>query len=243
MLKVAQRLYTVYAGLVFGTLFVISLPLQVCMLLPPLQRYVYVVYLWWSRLFLLFTFIPYRVKGRQNWPKGQPMMFLANHFSYLDIVMMGFIGKPFAFVGKASIAKVPLFGYMYSKFNIMVDRSSLKDRYRAMQQYSKALQQGKNIVIYPEGGIVSTNMPHMAKFKDGPFKVAIDLQVPVVPVTIPYNWIILPDDGRFAMQWHRAQVHFHEPIATKGLTYNDLPALKEQVFNIIDTKLKALNNI
>jgi 1-acyl-sn-glycerol-3-phosphate acyltransferase len=77
----------------------------------------------------------------------------------------------------------------------------------------------------------------MGEFKDGAFRAAIEKQIPIVPVTIPYNWIILPAD-QFLLRWHPLKVIFHEPIETTGLTLQDVDALKEKVFRIIDEELK-----
>jgi 1-acyl-sn-glycerol-3-phosphate acyltransferase len=104
----------------------------------------------------------------------------------------------------------------------------------------EAIDEGKSLVIYPEGGILSKHPPHMADFKDGAFRVAIEKQIPIVPVTIPYNWIILPDN-EFLLQWHKVNVIFHEPVSTQGLTINDVDALKQKVRAIINEELKKHN--
>jgi len=79
----------------------------------------------------------------------------------------------------------------------------------------------------------------MARFKDGPFRIAIEKQIPVVPVTIPYNWIILPDDGKFLLnkRERKVKIIFHEPIETKGLKMSDMEDLKQKTFEIIDSEL------
>jgi 1-acyl-sn-glycerol-3-phosphate acyltransferase len=65
----------------------------------------------------------------------------------------------------------------------------------------------------------------------------VEKQIAIVPVTIPYNWIILPPD-QFLLRWHRLKVVFHEPIDTKGKTLDDVEQLKEQLFAVIDGELK-----
>ena len=78
----------------------------------------------------------------------------------------------------------------------------------------------------------------MAKFKDGAFRIAIEKQIAIVPVTIPYNWIILPPD-QFLLRWHPLRVIVHEPLDTKGLTMNDIDSLKQRLFTIIDEELNT----
>lgn len=79
--------------------------------------------------------------------------------------------------------------------------------------------------------------PVMASFKDGAFRVAIEKQIGIVPVTIPFNWIILPPN-EFLLRWHPLKVVFHEPIDTTGSTTKDTDTLKQKLFTIIDNELK-----
>lgn len=183
--------------------------------------------------------MPVRMEGAAHL-KGihSNAVFCVNHFSYLDIATMGFLPRPFIFIGKASIRKVPLFGYMFRKLHITVNRQSLKDRYATYQKSSEAIDQGKDLVIFPEGGIVTNRPPHMAKFKEGAFKTAIAKGVPIVPVTLPNNWIILPDNGQFLPTLRRCSMIIHEPISTVGLSEKDVPALREKCFQVIDAELR-----
>jgi 1-acyl-sn-glycerol-3-phosphate acyltransferase len=141
------------------------------------------------------------------------------------------------FVGKNDMEKIPLFGFMYRKLHITVNRQSLKSRSSTLLASMKALDEGKSLVIYPEGGIITQHPPRMVHFKDGAFRAAIEKQVAVVPVTITNNWIILPDQKHLRLHWGRVEVIFHQPIETKGMTLDNVQQLKHQVFNIIDAEL------
>jgi 1-acyl-sn-glycerol-3-phosphate acyltransferase len=90
-------------------------------------------------------------------------------------------------------------------------------------------------VIFPEGGIVTTEFPRMARFKDGAFKLSVDKQIPIVPVTIATNWILLP--GELGdLNWHPIRVIFHEPIYPEG---KDESILRKEVYEIIDAELRT----
>lgn len=130
---------------------------------------------------------------------------------------------------------------MYRKLHITVNRKSLKSKYETIERSKEAIEAGKSLVIFPEGGIVTKSPPSIGKFKDGPFRIAIEKQIPVIPVTIPYNWIILPDDGKMMVTRRTSKLIFHEPIATKGMTIHDMDTLKEKVYHIIDNELKKYN--
>lgn len=184
-----------------------------------------------------FIFIPYQSEYRSKLDPKKQYIFCPNHFSYLDIPTVGLLSHNAIFVGKSEMSKVPLFGFMYRKLHITVDRTRLKSRYASLEKSLQAIDEGKSLIIYPEGGIMTEKEPVLSRFKDGPFRVAIEKQIPIVPVTIPFNWIILPPD-EFLLRWHPLKVIFHEPIETSTLTMKDLDALKEKVYHIIDGELK-----
>jgi len=142
------------------------------------------------------------------------------------------------FVGKNSMEKVPLFGFMYRKLHITVDRRSLRSRGNTVLNSLKAIDDGKSLVIYPEGGMNSTEPPKMIHFKDGAFRTAIEKQIPVVPVTIPFNWIILPDQKPLRLRRGKVKVVFHDPIETKGMTNEDVKKLKSEVYSVIASELE-----
>lgn len=172
----------------------------------------------------------------------QQYVFASNHFSYLDIAIMGLLPVYFVFVGKISITKVPFFGYMFKKLHIAVDRKSIKSGLNAVNEGKKAIDQGKSLVMFAEGGIRSENPPNMVPFKDGPFRIAIEKQIPVVPVSIPFNWMVLPGDHWFLNKRNTIKLVIHEPIPTVGMDINDMDALKSKTYQIIEQELKRLNN-
>lgn len=237
-MKAARVIYTGYGVLVFGVLFLVSLPfLAIPMYFPSQFKITGIVNRWWARLLFLFIGIPVKVEYRTRLDRTKQYVICPNHFSYLDIPTAGMIRQNSIFVGKTGIERIPLFGYMYARLHITVDRSKLKSRYESLRRSLEAIDEGKSLVIFPEGGIVTEKDPAMAKFKDGAFRIAIEKQIAIVPVTIPYNWIILPPD-HFLLKWHPLRMIVHEPLDTKGMTLDDLDGLKQKVFTIIDQELK-----
>ena len=140
------------------------------------------------------------------------------------------------FVGKHDMENIPLFGFMYRKLHITVDRSRLKSKYSTYVQSLEALDQGKSLTIFPEGGIVSKSIPEMERFKDGPFRLAMEKGVPIVPVTLPDNWLILKEDP-FRLFRKTVKLIFHEPIIPKENSPAEMDRLKNRVFEIIQTEL------
>jgi 1-acyl-sn-glycerol-3-phosphate acyltransferase len=195
----------------------------------------------WAWIYYTFSFIPIKRIYSDKLDFKKQYIFCSNHFSYLDIPAIGINKVRPVFVGKHSLGKIPLFGYMYRNIHITLDKGKLKSRYDVMGKCATALDAGHNLVIFPEGGIVSKHMPKMANFKEGAFRLAIEKQVPVVPVTIPYNWILLPDDGKLLLHRHENMVIFHDPIETSGLTSADIDTLSQQVYAVIDRELMSRN--
>ena len=79
----------------------------------------------------------------------------------------------------------------------------------------------------------------MVRFKNGPFKMAIEHQVPIVPVTMADNWKILYVDGWKAYgRPGIARVFVHSPIETKGMTLDDVEPLRQKVYRVIEEKLR-----
>ena len=241
LMKLLRWIHTGYGLLVFSAVFLLLFPLlMIPIVFPKAHNLVGIINRWWARGVLLGSFLPFRVQRRGNLRKDRQYIFCPNHFSYLDIPTMGLNPVNTLFVGKNDMEKIPLFGFMYRKLHITVDRSKLKSRGETLKKTLQALDEGKSLVIYPEGGITSAKPPGMGPFKDGAFRAAIEKQIPIVPVTIPHNWIILPD-GDFLVHWGLITVIFHEPIETKGLTLDDISTLKETVRSTIATELLNRN--
>ncbi len=236
-MKILRAVYTGYGVLVFAITFFIAFPfLMVPIIFPSRFRWVGVVNRWWARAVFFLIGIPWTIQQNAFLKSDQQYIFCPNHFSYLDIVIMGLNPHNAIFVGKDDMEGIPLFGFMYRKLHITVDRSKLKSRYSTMINTFEALDEGKSLVIFPEGGIITERDPVMAKFKDGAFRAAIEKRIPIVPVTIPFNWIILPAD-EFLLKWRPMKIIFHEPIDPSSYTLNEIDVLKERVRNTIQQEL------
>lgn len=241
-MKFLRVLHTVYGFFIFTILFLLFFPLFLIPIVFQSQfRLVGVFNRWWAVCLFLLIAIPWKreIRGKLD-PKKQ-YIFCPNHFSYFDILAMGLNPMNAIFVGKSAMEKIPLFGFMYRKLHITVDRSKLSSKYSSYTSSLSALEQGKSLMIFPEGGIISTDPPHMSRFKDGAFRLAIEKQIAIVPVTLPHNWIILPDVGPMLLHWKKLKLIFHEPLDPAGYTTQDIDRLKEKVHDIIQEELKKQN--
>lgn len=237
LMKLIRGLHTLYGLIIFCLLFVpFFFLLLIPIVFPKKFRLVGKFNRWWAKALLILVGIPFRVTYRERLNPRRQYIFCPNHCSYMDIVTLGLNKHDSVFVGKNDLKSIPLFGFMYSKLHITVDRAKLKSRYITLVKSLKAIDQGKSLVIFPEGGIVTKYPPAMGEFKDGAFRAAIEKQIPIVPVTIPYNWIILPPD-KFLLHWKPMKVVFHEPIDPSIYTLKELHLLKAKVKRTIEDEL------
>ena len=192
----------------------------------------------WSFLFQYLLFCPVKAVFSAPLPKG-PYIVVSNHSSYLDTVFMySVIPDYFLFIGKGELLKWPLFGLFFRKQDIPVHRENGREAWKSLQKAYDAIDQGSCIAMYPEG-TVPDFAPRMKAFKNGAFKMAIDKQVPIVPVTWIQNYRIMKDPACLFVYSLPAtvMVHVHEPIICKGLTDEDLVNLRTRVFETIDSTL------
>lgn len=239
IMRIFKTLYSIWAAFWLIGIFVLLFPFFWLFLQKETWKpYAHYLNRLWGKIFFPLVGIPIKVQYDFVPDTQQAYVFCANHFSYLDIAAMGVVLKNYyAFVGKSVIKKVPLFGYMFAKLHIQVDREDKSSRAKSMTRSIKALQSGRSIVIFPEGGIKSKKPPMLHQpFKDGAFVMAVQQQVPLVPITFLNNYKIMYD-SKPQLNRQALRVIVHEPIPTTGLTQDDVPALKEQVYQVIQTAL------
>ena len=131
---------------------------------------------------------------------------------------------------------------MYRALHITVNRSSYRSRAQSLVKAREAIADGFNLGFFPEGGICLEHYPNMVDFKDGAFKLAVENNLPIIPVTLPDNYRILPDDDLFNIRRKQCRIIYHEPIWPKGDTVEDAKQLKEEVFRVIQTELIKYKN-
>jgi len=237
--RILNRIYLIYMLLVFTVLYILIYPVYLwSIFVKPHQMLGLRINYYVAKLYFTLVFLPVDIRWEFKPQKKRNYIFCANHFSMFDIPLMALSKVPFVFVGKSSIARLPLFGYMFKKLHIMVNRNSLKSRHGVYVRSVKALEEGKSLMIFPEGGILSKQPPTMGVFKDGAFRIAIEKQVPVVPVTLHDVWLFMPEERLWEINFRRLTMVFHHPVETAGLTLGDMEVLKAQVFQAIDSELR-----
>ena len=193
----------------------------------------------WAKFILIGMGFRYRIKTETTIDSHKSYMFIANHTSMADIMLMLVAVKnPFVFVGKKELASIPLFGFFYKRTCILVDRSDVKSRQAVFHSAQKRLNRGLSICIFPEGGVPDETIL-LDDFKDGAFRLAINHQIPVVPL------VFYDNKKRFSYTFFsggpgRMRAQIQEPIATSGLELKMTKALKDKSRNSI---LESLTSV
>lgn len=191
-------------------------------------------------LFLDFIYIRRLTKPKL---KG-PYVICPNHSSYLDIILMYRVlpHTKFLFMGKSELLRWPILSIFFRKVDIAVNREKRHSAMRSILRARQELNKGWSIVIFPEGKI-PVNSPRLDLFKSGPFKLAIDAQVPVLPISIIDNWKLFYTDPVLTGRAHPgfARVIIHDEISTKGMTKKDLVSLRHRTFETINKSLLEYN--
>lgn len=190
----------------------------------------------WSKIILLFSGFLLDVEFEENLNPNQPYLICPNHVSYLDIpVIFSIMPSVFVFVGKKSLSKLPVFGWVYKKTMILVDRSSKRSSYQAYKHASQRIAQGVGITIFPEGGIPDSDVK-LQRFKNGAFRMAIEQNVSLVPVTFLDNKRLMPCDSLEGRPG-KLKVFVHKPIEAGTYTQETIHEFKDFVYKIINDKL------
>ncbi|PWA05231.1 lysophospholipid acyltransferase family protein [Flavobacterium psychrotolerans] len=236
-------LWRIWFYLMMGIPIIIMLPfLVVSILKEKWYPYFFVMARIWAKAILFGTGFYYKVEREQRLQRGKSYMFVANHTSMADIMLMlAVVKNPFVFVGKKELSKIPLFGFFYKRTCILVDRNCTRSRMEVFNRAQKRLHQGLSICIFPEGGVPHDESVVLDTFKDGAFRLAIEHQIPIVPLTFADN------KKRFSYTFFSGspglmRVKVHTFVPTKGKTIEnkkDIREVKEAVRTTIHEQLLA----
>ena len=197
----------------------------------------------WGKLVLFLMGFRAEVTRETILEPNKSYMFSANHTSMIDPMLLLAIIKdnPFVFVGKVELTKIPIFGYFYKRTMIIVDRKNPESRRRVFEEARRRLKKGLSVCIFPEGLVPSDESIILSDFKNGAFVLAIEHQIPIVPISF-YD-----TKKRFSYTFFngkpgKLRVKIHAPILTDGMSVEkNKDILKKDVFELLHKDL--LNNI
>ncbi|HMV30789.1 MAG TPA: lysophospholipid acyltransferase family protein [Gemmatimonadales bacterium] len=174
----------------------------------------------------------FRVTGTMPANPRQPFVAVSNHESFVDILLISHLPWEMKWLSKVEILRIPVLGWnMRLAGDVPVERGTAKSAVKAMRRCREIMEQDHiSVIIFPEGTRSTTS--ELLPFKDGAFRLAIDAQVPILPLVVRGTGTALPKHGwRFGRS--EAEVRVLEPIPTTGLTTAEVPALRDRVRDLI----------
>lgn len=241
MIKLLKQIHSVYFSFWIVFFFLLFWPFYYFGTRKP-NRYLFLNKLRSAHAFIstILSGVYFNFKFEQKLDDKKIYIYCANHTSNLDIVLFCLLAKGrYHFMGKEELTKNPVLGLFFRTIDIAVSRESKFSAFRAFKKAGENLENGMSLIIFPEGRIDDAYPPILQEFKNGPFRLAIEKNIPIVPVSIINIWEIMWDSGfKYGTRPGVGEIYVHEPISTVTLATESADVLKEQVFNKINSKLQ-----
>jgi 1-acyl-sn-glycerol-3-phosphate acyltransferase len=181
------------------------------------------------------------VHGAEHISRGMGTVYASNHVSWYDIFAIASVLPGYTFVAKAELRKIPIFGWGAEGAGVVfLARQNRKSAFEAYEAVAKKIQQGLNVVVYPEG--TRSRSYALRSFKKGPFVLAIAAGAPVVPVVVYGAREVMPK-GSFRVRSGTVHVHLLEPVATTGYDYEHRHELMRVVWDRMASALRARHGV
>lgn len=200
-------------------------------------NFIYRVCSYWADGWFFLVGIRHRNIYEAPHDKHRQYIFVANHISYLDPpILVKTIRQPVRALGKEEMSRIPLFGFIYRKAIVTVNRSSAAKRAQSVRILKSALKRNISIFIFPEGTFNETGKP-LKDFYDGAFRIAIETETPIKPVLFLDAYSRLHYRSLLCLTPGRSRSVFLEEVSVAGLTMRDLPKLRQQVKEKMEKEL------
>ncbi|WP_300599220.1 lysophospholipid acyltransferase family protein [Niabella sp.] len=236
--------YMIYAVLIFLVVMLLIFPL--CILAAFLGRIrggniIYALCTFWADIW--FAMIGIRVQKTYTMPfdPDKKYILIANHISYLDIpVMVKVFRKPMRALGKAEMGKLPIFGFIYKRAIVTVDRKSTEGRAKSIRILRSVINKGISIFVFPEGTFNETHQP-LKDFYNGAFKLALETGTPIRPVLFLDTFDRMPYWQKLPLNPGKCRVVFLDEVPVEGWPVKDHERLKQLVYAQMEQKLLEYN--
>jgi len=238
--EILGRIFALWALLVFVITMLVVVPVMwvIGLIKEPKRTSVFRrISKVWMSIFFVFTGCSLKVKGKQNFKKGENYIVICNHNSLMDVpITTPFIPGANKTIAKIELARIPLFGLIYKRGSILVDRKSKESRIESFKKMNEVIAMGMHMCIYPEGTRNKTTEPLKA-FHDGAFKLALDTKKSLLPAIIFNTKKVLPAGKIFFFWPSKMDLHFLPPIEIKST--DTIASLKESAFILMSDYYSA----
>ena len=232
--KAGRFFFSIYGFIIFLSLLFLLLPLFIWSFLQPEIKggnLVYKISRFWADAFFFMTRITHWNIYEEPYSSVSEYIFVSNHISYLDIPMMMKVirGRHIRILGKAEMSKIPVFGSIYKRGAVTIDRENPEARYKSVKKLIAFIHKKISVFICPEGTFNMTGKP-LKNFYNGAFRIAIETQKPILPILFLDTYDRLTYKSIFSLNPGKCRGVFLSQTPTLGLTIEDVPKLKRKIF-------------
>jgi len=240
IVRFLQAIYCLYAFILFVTIMLILFPFVITASFFGRIRggnAIFGICRVWAALWFPLIFIYPRRSFKVPHNRSKPYIFVINHQSLLDAALL-----PAAFhqhvrpLGKVEMSKIPIFGFIYRKAIVTVDRNDATNRAQSIRILKSIIGKGISVLIFPEGTYNETKLP-LKDFYNGAFRVAIETQTPIKPVLFLDACERMQHQNVFSLNPGKCRIIFLDEIPVSGLVISDTEELKWKVYEIMERRL------
>jgi 1-acyl-sn-glycerol-3-phosphate acyltransferase len=173
--------------------------------------------------------------------KNQQYIFIANHTSMMDIMLPCILmpKHPLCYVGKKELVKIPIFGQIYKRICVMVDRSSVKSRAEVYRRCAERMREGQSIVLFPEGEVPDDTSVLLADFKDGAFTLASKHQFPLLVFTFVGLKEMFPFNNKIGYPG-KVKVYFNEILEPNNSAKHLKDLAQHEIKKTLEKNIKPI---
>lgn len=233
-------LYWLFALVTMPPLFAVALAIFLVTL--PFDRRRLALHLYccaWGALYVVANpFWRLHVEGREKLPWNGPAVLVANHLSLLDILVLYGLFRPFKWVSKAELFRVPIVGWtLFLNDYVRVWRGDAESVRKMLDHCHRHLARGTPVLLFPEG--TRSRDGRLQRFKDGAFRLALDAGCPVFPIVVSGTFEALPKTGLLLLKGMRARVRVLDPISAKD--HASVDSLRDATWRAMAAELPEEN--
>lgn len=231
---VFRYLYSLWAGLVFFLLMLLAAVVYTVASLFGMRGLNYMLGYnkIWVNLWAVLSGVRLVIEGAEKVKKSQPYIFVVNHTSMGDAILVNAAIKHnnFTPLAKVEVKKIPIMGYIFKKVAVFVDRGDKESRRKSVDQMLEHAKHGISVMVFPEGTRNKKMEQPLLPFHSGAFRIAIETQLPVAPFVLIGANDLMPNE-KLPLRPCTMTAIFANPIETKGMTEADIPALQQKAYD------------
>lgn len=237
--SILGKFFTIWGGIVFISTMMIFLPfIWASGLLKEPIRTAWVIRFcrYWMAIFFPLAGIRVKIRGREHFKKGENYIVVCNHNSLMDVPLTSpGIPGPNKTIAKIEMSRIPLFGIIYKRGSVLLDRKNDASRRESYLKMKEVLELGMHMCIYPEGTRNKTGQP-LKSFHEGAFRLSFETNKSIIPCIITGTGKMLPHDKSFYFWPGKATMTFLPAVSPSG--FASASAMKEHIFLLMWNSIK-----